>query len=292
MLDWLQQAITYSLLRVILPEVLIVALAIVGLRLVTLAAVAIDKRVIAPVQDADRRARLQTLRKVAKSTAQVVIVVIAVLAGLGTIGIDIGPALAAAGIFGLAISLGAQTLIKDVIGGLTILLEDEYRVGDAVKIGSVSGDVERITLRRTDVRDAEGRLFTVPNGEVRIVGNETREWARALVELNFGFDADVNKAVAVLDEALAKVAGDPRVKPYLLAEPEIFGWNSLSDWSVIVRLRAKVTAGKQTDVARVMRQVALQVLGEAGLAVESHRRVILQPATAVDDDATTKLHPK
>jgi small conductance mechanosensitive channel len=292
MFDWLQQAITYSLLRVILPEILIVVLAIVGLRLVTLAAVAIDKRLIAPVQDADRRARLQTLRKVAKSTAQVVIVVIAVLVGLGTIGIDIGPALAAAGIFGLAISLGAQTLIKDVIGGLTILLEDEYRVGDAVKIGSVSGDVERITLRRTDVRDAEGRLFTVPNGEVRIVGNETREWARALVELNFGFDADVNKAVAVLDEALAKVAGDPRVKPYLLAEPEIFGWNSLSDWSVIVRLRAKVTAGKQTDVARVMRQVALQVLGEAGLAVESHRRVILQPATAVDDDATTKLHPK
>jgi len=203
MLDWLQQAITYSLLRVILPEILIVVLAIVGLRLVTLAAVAIDKRIIAPVQDADRRARLQTLRKVAKSTAQVVIVVIAVLVGLGTIGIDIGPALAAAGIFGLAISLGAQTLIKDVIGGLTILLEDEYRVGDAVKIGSVSGDVERITLRRTDVRDAEGRLFTVPNGEVRVVGNETREWARALVELNFGFDTDVNMAVAALEEALA-----------------------------------------------------------------------------------------
>jgi len=267
MLDWLQQAIAFSLLRVILPEILIVVLAIVGLRLVTLAAVAIDKRIIAPVQDADRRARLQTLRKVAKSTAQVVIVVIAVLVGLGTIGIDIGPALAAAGIFGLAISLGAQTLIKDVIGGLTILLEDEYRVGDAVKIGSVSGDVERITLRRTDVRDAEGRLFMVPNGEVRIVGNETREWARALVELNFGFDTDVNRAVAVLEQALAKVAGDPRVKPHLLDAPEIFGWNQLSDWSVIVRLRAKVAAGKQNEVARVMRQYALEALDQSGISV-------------------------
>ena len=89
-------------------------------------------------------------------------------------GVDIGPALAAAGILGLAVSLGAQTLIKDVIGGLTILLEDEYHVGDQVKIGSVSGEVERITLRRTDVQDFEGRLFIVPNGEVRTIANKSR----------------------------------------------------------------------------------------------------------------------
>lgn len=267
MLDWLGQALTYGLLRVILPLLLILGLAFVALRLVTLAAAEIDKRAIAPVEDTDRRARLQTLHKVAKSTGQVLIVTIAALIGLGTIGIDIGPALAAAGILGLAISLGAQTLIKDVIGGVTILLEDEYRVGDAVKIGSVSGDVERITLRRTDVRDAEGRLFVVPNGEVRIVANETRDWARALVELNFGFDADVNKAVAVLDEALAKLAADPRVKPHLLDAPEIFGWNQFSDWSVIVRMRAKVTAGKQGDVARAMRQHALETLDQAGISV-------------------------
>ena len=179
MLNWLSQAIADGLLRVILPLLLIVALTVVALRLVTLAANAIDKRLIAPVDDRDRHARLQTLRKAATSTAQVVIVAIALLIGLGTIGIDIGPALTAAGILGLAVSLGAQTLIKDIIGGLTILLEDEYRVGDAIKIGSVSGDVERITLRRTDVRDAEGRLFMVPNGDVRVVANETRDWPRA-----------------------------------------------------------------------------------------------------------------
>jgi len=281
MLERLGQLITSGFMRVILPLILIVVVTAVALRLVTLAAAAIDKRVIAPVEDTDRRARLQTLRKVAKSTAQAVIVVIAVLIGLGTVGIDIGPALAAAGIFGLAISLGAQTLIKDLIGGITILLEDEYRVGDAVKIGSVSGDVEHITLRRTDVRDAEGRLFMVPNGEVRIVGNETREWARAFVELNFGFDTDVHKAIATLEGAMIRVADDPRVKPHLLAQPEIFGWNSFSDWSVIVRLRAKVTAGKQGEVARIMRQVALQALGEASLAVESHRRVIVQSADSM-----------
>jgi moderate conductance mechanosensitive channel len=267
MLDWLGQAVSYSLLQVILPLLVIVGLTFLGLRLVTLAANEIDRRVIAPVKDHDRRARLQTLRKAAKSTAQVVILVIAVLIALGTVGIDIGPALAAAGIFGLAVSLGAQTLIKDIIGGLTILLEDEYRVGDAVKIGSVSGDVEHITLRRTDVRDAEGRLFIVPNGDVRVVANETRDWARAMVELNFGYDADVKKAVSTLDEALARLAADPRVQPHLLAEPEIFGWNAFSDWAVVVRVRARVTAGKQGEVARVIRQYALEALDQAGISV-------------------------
>ena len=281
MLESFWQAITSGLLRVVLPEIAIIVVTLVALSLVNLAAVEIDRRFIAPIKEDDRRARMQTLRKAAKYTARALILAIATLVGLGTIGIDIGPALAAVGVLGLAVSLGAQTLIKDVIGGLTILLEDEYRVGDAVKIGSVSGDVERITLRRTDVRDAEGRLFMVPNGDVRVVANETRDWARALVELNFGFDADVNKAVAALDEALARLAADPRVKPHLLAAPEIFGWNDFSDWSVIVRLRAKVTAGKQGEVARAMRHYALEALNDAGVPVESHHRMVLQPGNAM-----------
>lgn len=265
-----------NLMQGLLTLILIVVLALVALRLVNLAADQIDKRLIASTDDIDRRARLQTLRKAAKSTAQVVILVIALLIGLGTIGIDIGPALAAAGILGLTISLGAQTLIKDVIGGMTILLEDEFRVGDQIKIGSVSGEVERITLRRTDVRDVEGRLFMVPNGEVRVVANETRDWARAFVELNFNFDADVDRAIASLDKALVKLATDPRVKPHLLAAPEIFGWNAFNDWSVVVRLTAKVTAGKQADVARPMRQYALEALHEAGVPVANYNGIISQ----------------
>ena len=286
MLDWLGHVFASGMLRVVLPLIVIVGLTALAMRLVTLAANEIDRRIIAPVKDHDRRARLQTLRKAAKSTAQVLILAIAVLIGLGTIGIDIGPALAAAGIFGLAVSLGAQTLIKDIIGGMTILLEDEYRVGDTVKIGSVSGDVEHITLRRTDVRDAEGRLFIVPNGDVRVVANETRDWARAMVELNFGYDADVKKAVAALDEALARLAADPRVKPHLLAEPEIFGWNDVSDWAVVVRLSAKVVAGKQAEVARILRKYAFDELHEAGVPVESSTRMVFQPENVKLVDAT------
>jgi small-conductance mechanosensitive channel len=165
-----------------------------------------------------------------------------------------------------------------VIGGLTILLEDEYHVGDQVRIGSVIGEVEHITLRRTDVRDSEGRLFMVPNGEVRTVANESRNWALALVELNFSFDSDIEKVVGVLNGAQEKLAIDPQVKQYLLAAPEIFGWNAISEWSVVVRLSARVIVGKQAVVARPMRQYALKALHEAGIPVESYNRMIPKPS--------------
>lgn len=271
MIETVSQLNATRVLQGILTLAIIVVVTLVALYLVNVTAKTIDKRLIAPTEDLDRRRRLQTLRKACKSTFQVVIIIIAVLIGLSTIGIDIGPALAAAGILGLAVSLGAQTLIKDMIGGLTILLEDEYRVGDQIKIGSVSGEVEAITLRRTDVRDSEGRLFMIPNGEVRVVANETREWARALLELNFGFDADMDKIIATLKVALARLASNPDIKSYLLAEPEIFGWNNISSWAVVVRMSVKVVAGKQGDVARIMRQYALEALREAGVSVESFK---------------------
>jgi len=269
MLDQLSQWTASNIFTMVLTLVIIIVLALIALYLVKIAARTIDKRFITPIPDLDRRARLQTLRKAAKSTAQIVIIAIAVLIGLGTIGIDIGPALAAAGILGLAISLGAQTLIKDIIGGLIILLEDEYRVGDNVKIGTVSGEVEEITLRRTDLRDSEGRLYIVPNGDVRIVANESRDWARALVILNFSYETDLNKSFAALEKALARLDADPLIKPYLLAAPEIFGWDGLGDWAVSVKLSVKVTASKRDEVARVLRQYAIEALHEAGVPVDS-----------------------
>jgi small conductance mechanosensitive channel len=277
MLDLLTQLVQNNLLRGILILIIIAILTIVVLRLIRIASDTIAKRFIASTEDLDRRARLQTVLKATRSTIQGIILIIAVLIGLGTIGVDIGPALAAAGILGLAVSLGAQTLIKDVIGGLTILLEDEYHVGDQVKIGSISGEVEHITLRRTDVRDGEGRLFLVPNGEVRILANESRNWALALVELNFSFDTDIEKVVAALKVALEKLADDPQVKPYLIAAPEIFGWNAINEWSVVVRLSARVMVGKQAVVGRPMRQYALKALQEAGISVESYNRAISRP---------------
>jgi small conductance mechanosensitive channel len=138
-------------------------------------------------------------------------------------------------------------------------------VGDSIVVGAVVGDVERISLRHTEVRDAEGRLYIIPNGDVRIVANETREWSRALFEINFPYDADVNKAVELLDSAMTEATTDPTIQEYLLDRPEIFGWNQFSNQGVRVRLRAKVKPGKQAEVARVLRRHALDALRDAGI---------------------------
>jgi small-conductance mechanosensitive channel len=138
--ETLTQLIQNNLLRGIVVLIVLVILTIIVLSLVRTATNTIEKRFIAPTEDLDRKARLQTLLKATRSTVQGIVLVIAVLIGLSTMGVDIGPT--PLGILGLAVSLGAQTLIKDVIGGLTILLEDEYHVGDQVKIGSVSGEVD------------------------------------------------------------------------------------------------------------------------------------------------------
>lgn len=282
MLDAVADALRYALSQLVLPLSVTVAVTLLLLRLVSTAAAQVDRRFVTPVEDADRRARLATLFRAGRSTITIAIVAIATLIGLATLGINIGPALTAAGILGLAVSLGAQTLIKDFIGGLTILLEDEFRVGDSVRIGAVAGDVERITLRRTDLRDAEGRLHIVPNGDVRVVANESRDWARAMVELNFGYEADIRAALAVLDDALARAAADPRAQPHLLEKPEIFGWNSQTDLGVVVRLRAKVKAGRQGEVARVIREYAFDAIRAAELTVESRNRLTLGSSLAGD----------
>lgn len=260
-------------MRYVMPLLLIAVLTYVAIRLVSWASNKLEARLDDKSDDDDRRQRLRTLLRVARNTLNVAIVVVAVLIALGTIGVAIGPALTTLGVAGLALSLGAQTLIKDMIGGMTILLEDQYRVGDSIRVGTVTGDVERITLRSTEVRDSEGRLFVLSNGDIRTVANETREWARALVELHFAYTTDLNAAVAVLNRAMAAVAEDPAVKPHLLSAPEVLGWNQFDNWSVVVRLRATVAPGRQGEVARTMRREALGALHAAGIAVESQSKM-------------------
>jgi small-conductance mechanosensitive channel len=259
---------------VIVPLLLTLLAVVVGLRLVNLVARQLELRIrTVYAKEADRSARLMTLLQAGATSARAIIIVIAALTAMATVGIDIGPVLAAAGVVGIAISLGAQTLIKDFLGGLIVLLEDQYRVGDVITVGNVSGTVEKITLRRTNIRDVEGRLHVVSNGDVRTVSNNTRDWSRALIEINLAFDTDVERAVAVLNEAMARAAADPEIARDLLEQPEIFGWNLFSEWAVTVRLWAKVHPGEQWKVARVLRRYALQALRDAGIQIASRAQL-------------------
>lgn len=255
------------LLDSLLTILLTVALAAAFLWVLNWAAGKAVERLLTAEMEPDRRARIRTVISAAKNTLRILILALATMGILAGFGLDFGPILAAAGIAGIAVSLGAQTLIKDFIAGLIILLEDQYRVGDSITVNGVDGSVERITLRRTNLRTGDGVLFVVPNGDIRTVGNNTRDWSRATVELNLAYGGDIPKAVAALQETMNQAAEDPSIKPVLLEAPEILGWTQTNDLGVRVRMQAKVKPGQQWAVSRQMRRLALDALHKANIPI-------------------------
>lgn len=202
---------------------------------------------------ADRKKQLETLIQLGRWIANVAIISVALLMFLGNF-VDIAPLLASLGAVGLAVSLGTQTLIKDFIGGLFILLEGQYSIGDVIQVGDVSGVVERLTLRTTHVRDIGGKLHIVPNGEVRIVSNVTRDWSRALVDIGVAYEENLDRVIAVLEDVGETFSNDPDYGPLLLGRPEVLGPLSLGDWAITVRMMVKTEAGKQWGVALELRR--------------------------------------
>lgn len=252
-------------LALILRLLLILALTWLGIALVTSSEKRFLKRLSARSIEPGQQARMKTLLHAGVSILEVVIIGAAVLMIMVNLGIDIGPLLASAGVAGLAISLGAQTLIKDYIGGTLILFENIFQVGEVIEVNGVVGTVERIELRTTQVRDFTGKLITIPNGEIRTLANTSRDWNRAVVDLNLSVEADLSLAVETLQNAVAQAAQDEKLKVVLLETPQIQGWSSLSDWAVQVRITAKTLPGKQIEAATILRKVALEALHDAGI---------------------------
>lgn len=260
---WVQ--VRNTVVEPIFALLLITALVLLALWLVRFLLGRVETRLAHADGDYERATRLRTLLNVGKHTADTVIVGLGIAMGLLTVGINIAPALAAAGVVGLGISLGAQTLIKDFLGGLIILAEDQFRVGDEIEVGAITGTVERINLRATTMRDVRGRLITVPNGDVRTVANLSRDWSRAIIDLNVSLDSDVGQVVGALERAVTKATEDPELKERILGTPEILGWNSFNDWAIQVRLMVKTRPGDQARVGRTLRQHALDALNAAGV---------------------------
>ncbi len=255
------------LVATVLQIGLIALLAFVASRGLRLATRQVEGRLEKTTADPERLARLKTLVQLGRSLAYILILFLAGMMALYALGINVVPLLAGAGIVGLALSLGAQTLIKDFIGGVLILVENQFVVGDTIRVGEIEGTVERITLRATYLRHLEGRLHIVPNGEMRIVSNLTKDWARAVVDLNIAFDADFSKVVRALEAAAQKVGADAGLQAHLIEPPQAMGWVGLKDWAVQVRLMARTVPGKQWDVAMALRKAALEALQAEGMQV-------------------------
>ena len=261
--------------RLLASAALIVALTALGLVAVHL----LSRRAIAwagvvrGIREA-RRQQLVTLTHIIQWTLAVLLVGSAVLMLLGTFGIDITPLLASVGVAGLAISLGAQSLIKDLIGGVLIIVENQYAVGDSITMGSVSGEVERITLRTTMVRALNGDLHIVPNGEVRVLANQTKGWSRAVVEVGVAYEEDLERAIDVLSRGAQELSEVPELVDSLLESPRVLGPVRLGDSAAIFRVDVKTHPGKQLEIARHLRKLVLQACEREGLVLPYPRQEV------------------
>jgi small conductance mechanosensitive channel len=265
--EWFNTIVAVPVVVKILQLLLLAVLFVVARAIARVVRRQVEKRLESAVLDADRRHRLQTLHRVGYGAAITVLLTLAVVMGLQVVGLPIGPLLGSAGVVGLAVSLGAQSLIRDYLGGIFILAEDQFRVGDQVTVAGVTGEVVRMTMRVSYLRDVDGKLHTVPNGDIRVISNHTREWARAVVDLNLDYGINMAAAQAALQGAIDQVLRDETVKDLLIGQPDIVTWNNLSDWAVQVRLLARTLPGKQWLVARALRRWAVEALHGAGFEV-------------------------
>lgn len=205
--------------------------------------------------DREWELRAKTLIRVVNGFVGVTIIIVALFLILMELGVQIGPLVAAAGIAGLAIGFGAQSLVKDFICGFFMLLENQYRVGDVIKVGGVEGYVEKLTLRVTVLRDLNGVVHFIPNGSVTRVSNETYGWSRMVVDVDAPFKQ--KKADAIIDilkSVCADFHKDEQWRDVLLEEPQVLGIEAMTDTRVTVRIIGKTKPLKQWDAMRELRR--------------------------------------
>lgn len=214
-----------------------------------------------------RRQRAEAIGSVLRSSGSVAVFSIAALMVLGELGTNLGPLLASAGIAGVALGFGAQTLVKDLIAGLFMLLEDQYGVGDTVDLGEATGVVEAVGLRVTTIRDGRGVLWYIRNGEIVRVGNKSQGWSIVVVDIPIGF-AGVEEATGVLRGAAQAMAEDPAYAEDLVEPPQVLGVEQITVDGAVVRSTAKTHADAQFRVGRELRRRLTEALESSGIAAQ------------------------
>jgi small conductance mechanosensitive channel len=226
-------------------------------------------------------ARAKTTTLVLRSVASVIIYSLAILYSLAVLGAQVGPLIAGAGIVGVALGFGAQSMVRDFLGGVFLLIEDQFGVGDQIDVAStvdgspgVSGSVEAVTLRTTSIRDVKGTIWHIPNGEIRRVGNMSQGWARALLDLPVPYDSDIDHVIEVIQSVADEVCHSSQFGPEILGEPEIWGVEDLGADAVVVRLVIKTRPGEQWAIMRALRVRVLEAFTEAGIGRPFAQRTV------------------
>jgi len=222
-----------------------------------------------PMPQARRTQRAETIGAVVRSIVTITIWSIALLTVLEILGISLGPLIAGAGIAGVALGFGAQSLVKDFLTGLFMLMEDQYGVGDVIDTGVATGTVEGVSLRTTRLRDADGVVWHVPNGTILRVGNKSQQWSRAVVDVPVTYQTDTGAATEVIRGVTDAVWHDPDYASIILAEPSVLGVESFAPGRVVIRVVVRTRPQEQWRVERELRVRIKAALEDAGIALPS-----------------------
>jgi len=268
----------------ILPIALILVVTFVAIRLARLSVRGLVKALLdreasegtaQELSAVELKKRMDTLDSLGGRTLQSFIVMIAGLMILGQLGLDIGPAIAGLGVVGIAVGFGAQSLVKDYLNGALILIENQFGKGDVIRAAGVAGAVEDFTLRRTTLRDLDGVVHTVPNGEIRVASNLTRVWSRINQDVTVAYGTDIDKAIEVVDNVGREMAGDPIWKRRVLEAPRVERVEALAEYGVTLKILGTVRAADQWAAGGDFRKRLLAAFKTHGIEIPRPQRVVL-----------------
>ena len=233
-------------------------------------------------------AQVRTLATVIRATGIVIVAFLAFLQIMeNVLHFNLGPFLASAGVAGVAIGLAAQTIVKDVLNGILILIEDQYNVGDVVTLAGMTGTVETMTLRKTTVRGFDGTLYIIPNSQVTNVANQTRGFSVSTLNVSVDFSANPDQVIPLLKKIALEVRNEPAFKDIFLSDPQVFGVDSIKGTEVIYPIQIRTLARKQFDAMREMQRRIRLALEEYNLLPGSPYRVLSGPTQSTTQSAST-----
>ena len=222
----------------------------------------------------ERTKRAHTLGRLMQKALSVLVIGIAGLMILRELSVDITPALTGAGIAGLAIGFGAQTIVRDVLSGFFLIFEDQCRVGDVAVVNGQGGLVEEVNLRTIVLRDEEGTVHVFPNGEVKTLANKSKDFSYYVITFGVGYDDDPERVIAAMRDAAAALEADPEFKPHILAPLDVYGIDSFDDARLVVKARIKTVPLKQWLVGRELRRRMAKIFAERGIAPPTGRMIV------------------
>lgn len=224
---------------------------------------------------AERKAqRAKTLGALFRNIVTIIVMTLMVLLILGELGFDLAPLIAGAGIVGVALGFGAQSLVADFLSGIFILMEDQYGVGDVVDVGDATGTVEEVQLRTTQLRAVDGSLWFVRNGEIMRVGNMSQDWSRGILDIGIAYAADIPKAKQAMSEVGQAFMTDPDFLGQVLETPQVWGVQELAADSVVIRMVVTTKPGAQFAVERALRERIKVKFDEEGIEIPFQQRTI------------------